>query len=45
MTATLIAVAMVANLMINLENDFSLLNEMRRAMKEATFNLCVFIKL
>jgi len=37
MTATLITVATVASLMMNLEKDFFWLNAIRQAMKEARF--------
>jgi hypothetical protein len=37
MAATLIAVAVIASLIINLEKDRSLLKAIRRAIKAATF--------
>lgn len=44
-TATLIAVAVIANLMINLENERCRLKAIRRAINEAVFNPCDFTKL
>jgi hypothetical protein len=44
-TATLIAVAAMASLMIKRENERSLLNAIRLAINEAVFNPFVFTKL
>jgi hypothetical protein len=44
-TATLIAVAVIASLMIKRENERSLLKAIRLAINEAVFNRCYFTKL
>jgi len=43
-TATLMQVAMMASLMINLEKEIFLLNAIRQAMKDVRFNTLGFVK-